>query len=158
MTTIFCHQLSKFHHHILIHFHLQVLAKLQVQEPGFSPSSFNLFQQPPPPPPSPDAFPSRGRCDAPPPPAPSLSNFQNFTFGAQPSNSLGLFGSRTATITSQKENVTPKDDMSIQIDNSIYELHDQSDLELGNRFIKTLGVEANDLLDSEFIKKQEENK
>ena len=158
MTTIFCHQLSQFHHHILIHFHLQVLVQLQVQEPGFSPSSFNLIQQPPPPPPSADAFQSRGRYDAPPPPAPFLNNFQNFTFGAQPSIFLGLFGSRTATITRQKENVTPKNDKSIQIDNSIYELPDQSDLELGKGFINMLVVETNDLLDSKFIKKQEENK
>ena len=39
----------------------------------------------------------------------------------------------------------------------IYELPEQPDLELGNGLIDTLGVEVNDLLDSNFIKPQEEN-
>ena len=126
--------------------------------PGFRPSSFNPFQQPPPLlPPSTDAFPSRGRYDPPPPPAPSINNFPSFTFGTQPSSSPGLFGSQTATITRQKEDVGPKNDISIQIDDSIYELPDQPDLELGDGLINTLGVEANGLLDSDFITKQEEN-
>ena len=68
-----------------------------------------------------------------------------------------MFGSQTATLTRQKENVAPKDDVSIQIDDSIYKLPDQNHLELGDGFINVLGVEANDLLDSNFITKQEEN-
>ena len=39
----------------------------------------------------------------------------------------------------------------------IYELPEQPDLELGTGLIDTLGVEVNDLLDSNFIKPQEEN-
>ena len=45
----------------------------------------------------------------------------------------------------------------MQIDDTIYELPEQPDLELGNGLINTLGVEANDLLDSNFITSQEEN-
>ena len=56
-----------------------------------------------------------------------------------------------------KKSVAPKDDKSIQIDDSIYKLPDQPDLELGDGLINTLGVEANDLLNSYFITKQEEN-
>ena len=129
-------------------------------KPGFCPSSFNPFQQPlPPPSPSTDAFPSRGRYDSPPPPppAPSINNFPSFTFGTQPSSSPGLFGSQTVIITRQKEDVGPKNDISIQIDDSICELPDQPNLELGDGSINTLGVEANDLLDSNFITKQEKN-
>ena len=74
----------------------------------------------------------------------------------QPSSNF--FGSQTATLTRQKENIAaPKDDISIEIDDTIYELAEQPDLELGSGLIDTLGVEANDLLDADFITKEEEN-
>ena len=58
----------------------------------------------------------------------------------------------------QRENIAaPKDDISIQIDDRICELPEQPDLELGSGLIDTLGVEANDLLDADFITKEEEN-
>ena len=137
---------------------------------GFGWSSFNPFQPPPP-----DPFPSRGKYDPPlpppsppPPPPPSFNtnNFGNLNFGAQPSSfnrssrtnnqpSSNFFGSQTATLTRQKENIAaPKDDISIEIDDTIYELPEQPDLELGSGLIDTLGVEANDLLDADFITKE----
>ena len=134
------------------------------QEFGFGPSSFNPFL-----PPLPHPFPSKGRYDPPPPPPPpsfNTNNFGNLNFGAQPSSfnrssttnnqpSSNLFGSQTATLPRQRENIAaPKDDISIQIDDTICE---QPDLELGSGLIDTLGVEANDLLDADFITKEEEN-
>ena len=63
-----------------------------------------------------------------------------------------------ATLPRQRENIAaPKDDLSIQIDDTIYELPEQPDLELGSGLIDALGVEANDLLDADFITKEEEN-
>ena len=47
----------------------------------------------------------------------------------------------------------PKNDISIQIDNSTY----QADVELGDGLIFTFGLEVNNLLHSDFITKQEEN-
>ena len=46
--------------------------------------------------------------------------------------------------------------MSIQIDDTIYELPKPPDLELGSGLVDTLGVEANDLLNADFITKEEE--
>lgn len=96
--------------------------------PGPGPSGdFDPFQPPPPP----DLF-SCGRFN--PPPLPSHNNCSNLTFRAQPSSynrtSVGgqppcasnLFGSQTAVLTRQKENVVPKDDVAIQTDDTIYEL------------------------------------
>ena len=136
---------------------------------GFGSFSFNLFQPPPP-----DSFPSRGRYDPPlpPPPLPPLSfntnKFGNRKFGAQPSSfnrssptnnqpSSNRFGSQTDTLTRQKRNIAAlKDDISIQIDDTIYELPKPPDLELGSGLVDTLGVEANDLLNADFITKEEE--
>ena len=96
--------------------------------PGPGLSGFNPFQPSPP-----DLFPSRGRFDPPPPPplAPSFNNFGNFNFGAQPSSfsrpnvggqpTSNLFGSQTAILTRQKENIAPQDDVGVQIDDTIYE-------------------------------------
>ena len=47
--------------------------------------------------------------------------------------------------------------LSVQIDDTIYGLPEQPDLELGDGLIDTLGAEENDLLDSNFITPQEEN-
>lgn len=55
----------------------------------------------------------------------------------------------------EKESL-PKDDVRIQIDDSIYELPDQPNLELVDGLLDTFGVEANDLLDQKFVTKQEE--
>ena len=130
-----------------------------VQNPGFGSSGLNPIQPPPP-----DTFSSRGRYDPPP-----TNNFGNFKFVAQPSSfnrsstrynqsSSNLFGSQTATLTRQKENiVAPRDDISVQIDDTIYELPEQPDLELGNGLIDAIGVEANDLLDTKIITQEEEN-
>lgn len=139
-------------------------------DPGFGPSGFNPFRPPPPDPfqpPSPDPFLSRGRYDPPPPPPSFNNNLGNINFGAQPSSfnrsnagtqlPTNLFGSQTATLMKQKQNIAPKDDVSIQIDDTIYELPEQSNLELGDALIDSLGVKANDLLNSNFITKQEEN-
>lgn len=83
------------------------------------------------------------------------SSFNRSNVSSQPTSNL--FGSKKATLPRRKENIAPKDDLSIQIDDTIYELPEQPDLELGNGLIDTLGVEVNDLLDSNFIKPQEEN-
>ena len=45
----------------------------------------------------------------------------------------------------------------MQIDDTIYELPEQPDLELGNGLIDAIGVEANDLLDTKIITQEEEN-
>lgn len=47
--------------------------------------------------------------------------------------------------------------MSLQIDDTIYEMPEQPDLELGDGLIDRLGVKANGLLDSNFVTPQEEN-
>ena len=46
----------------------------------------------------------------------------------------------------------------IDIDDSLYELPKNSELELGDGLIENLGVVAGDLLDTENITKQEEDK
>ena len=95
---------------------------------GPGPSGFNAFQPSPP-----DPFPFRGIFDpSPPPPAPFLNNFGHLKFGAQHSifnrpnvssqPTLNLFGSQRATLTRQKEYIAPKDDVSIQIDDTNYDL------------------------------------
>ena len=129
------------------------------QNPRFGSSGFSTFQPPPP-----DPFSSRGRYDPPP-----TNDFGNFNFGAQPSSfnrssttknqsSSNLFGLQTVTLTRQKQNiVAPQDDISLQIDDTIYELPEQPDLELANGLIEPMGVEANDLVDTNIITKEEEN-
>ena len=70
-------------------------------------------------------------------------------------------GNETALVLKQlpwqnKKKIYPTDDVRLQIDDTIYELTEQSDLEIGNGLIDTLGVEANDLLDSDFVTAQED--
>ena len=49
-------------------------------------------------------------------------------------------GPQTANLTRQNENIAvPKDDISMQIDDTIYELPEQLDLELDSGLIDTLG-------------------
>ena len=126
--------------------------------PGSGPAGFNPFQ---PPPPS-DPFTSRGRFNPSPLQAPSFNNFGNLNFGAQPSNlNKPNVGNETALVLKQlpwqnKKKIYPTDDVRLQIDDTIYELTEQSDLEIGNGLIDTLGVEANDLLDSDFVTAQED--
>ena len=45
----------------------------------------------------------------------------------------------------------------MQIDDTIYEMPEQPDLELGDGLIDRLGVEANGLSDSNFVTPQEKN-
>ena len=65
---------------------------------------------------------------------------------------------QTVALTRQKQNiVAPQDNISLQIDDTIYELPEQPDLELANGLIEPIGVEANDLVDTNIITKEEEN-
>ena len=78
--------------------------------------------------------------------------------GARGSSSIdNLFGSQTATLTREKvkDGIT---ETKIDIDDSLYELPKNSELELGDGLIENLGVVAGDLLDTENITKQEEDK
>ena len=83
------------------------------------------------------------------------SSFSRPNVSVQPTSNL--LGSQTATLTRQRKNITPRDEVSVQIDDTIYEMPEQPDLELGDGLIDRLGVEANGLLDSNFVTPQEEN-
>ena len=65
--------------------------------------------------------------------------------------------SQAATLTREKvkDGIT---ETKIDIDDSLYELPKNSELELGDGLIENLGVVAGDLLDTENITKQEEDK
>ena len=65
--------------------------------------------------------------------------------------------SQAATLTREKvkDGIT---ETKIDIDDSLYELAKNSELELGDGLIENLGVVAGGLLDTENITKQEEDK
>ena len=107
------------------------------------PSIFNSFQQPAP------------RTD---------KNFGNFHVPAQLSSfnrpsakgpSNNLFGSQTAVLNREKEqeNVV-QESVQKELDDTLYKLPDMSILELGDGLLNALRVEANDVLDSQLLKKK----
>ena len=57
----------------------------------------------------------------------------------------------------EREGETVYDTTKEQIDDTIYELPDHIDLELGDGLIDNLGIEENDLLDAVNITRQEED-
>ena len=73
-------------------------------------------------------------------------------------SSSNLYGSQTATLTREREGEQNifDDQVQEQLGDTINELPDHLTLELGDELIDNLGVEANGLLDSGFITKQEE--
>ena len=83
-----------------------------------------------------------------------LSSF-NKPSAKGPSNNL--FGSQAATLTREKEQEKLVQ-VSVQkkLDDTMYELPDMPTLELGNGLLDALGVEANDVLGSQFVTKKEE--
>ena len=120
------------------------------------------------PPPLPPLFPSSNRFFPPPlPPSnfqPPLSNsFGNFHIPAQilslSNKNEGLtgnlFGLQTQTLTREKEK-TVKGNIQQQLDDTLYELPDNPPkLELGDCLLNLLGVEADDVLDQEFVSNKE---
>ena len=66
-----------------------------------------------------------------------------------------LFGLQTQTLTREKEK-TVKGNIQQQLDDTLYELPDNPPkLELGNCLLNLLGVEADDVLDQEFVSNKE---
>ena len=55
----------------------------------------------------------------------------------------------------QKEK-TVQDSVQKELDNTIYELPDPPTLELGDGLLDVLGVEANNVLDKQFVNKKED--
>ena len=132
------------------------------------------------PPPSPPSFPpSNGFLPPPPsnfepsplnfqlPPSnfqpPSSNSFVNFHIPAQISSvsskneglTGNLFGLQTQTLTREKEK-TVKDYVQQQLDDTLYELPDSPPkLELGDGLLNSLGVEADDVLNREFVSNKE---
>ena len=68
-----------------------------------------------------------------------------------------LFHSQAAMLTGekQKEKIV-QDSVQKELDDTIYELPDPPTLELGDGLLDVLGVEANDVLDKQFVNKKEE--
>ena len=66
-----------------------------------------------------------------------------------------VFGSQAATLT-RGENVKEKTDVQNAIDDALYELPDNLELELGDGLLETLGNNAEDLLKADNITKEEE--
>ena len=133
--------------------------------PPPSPPSFSLPSGPFIPPPSPPFQPPPSIFNSflPPPPRPD-NNFGNFHVPAQLSSasfptqgpSGNLFGSQTATLTMEKQEKIVQDSVQKELDDTIYELPDPPTLELGDGLLDVLGVEANDVLDKQFVNKKEE--
>ena len=66
-----------------------------------------------------------------------------------------LFGLQTQTLTREKEK-TVKGNIQQQLDDTLYELPDNPPkLELGDCLLNLLGVEADDVLDQEFVSNKE---
>ena len=66
-----------------------------------------------------------------------------------------LFGLQTQTLTREKEK-TVKGNIQQQLDDTLYELPDNPPkLELGGCLLNLLGVEADDVLDQEFVSNKE---
>ena len=142
-------------------------------------NSNNISPRPSPPSLLPLAGPSSGPFIPPPPPfilPPSgrflepfeqSNNLGNFNILAQTSSfdrpssfsgpSSNLFGSQTAILTREKEQGKfLQDNVQKELDDTIYELLDPPNMGVRVGFLNALGVEANDVLDKEFITKQEE--
>ena len=76
-----------------------------------------------------------------------------------PSPANNFFGSQTATMTREKiKDGNLITETKIDIDDTLYKLPENSELELGDGLIENLGVVAGDLLDAENITKQQEEK
>ena len=109
------------------------------------PSIFNSFQ-----PPTPRTDKNLGNFYVP----AQLSSF-NKPSAKRPSNNL--FGSQAATLTRENEQEkVVQDSVQKELDDTIYELPDMPTLELGDGLLDALGVEANDVLNSQFVTKKEE--
>ena len=110
----------------------------------------------------------RGTSSPPPPPPFFANNAPNFYIPVQTSSfhrthgasghppTDNVFGSQTATLNREKvkESIT---ETKIDIDDSLYELPENSEFELGDGLIENLGTVAGDLLETENITKQEED-
>ena len=108
------------------------------------PSIFNSFQ-----PPTPRTDKNFGNFHVSTP----LSSF-NKPSAKGPSNNL--FGSQAATLTREKEQEkVVQDSVQKELDDTIYKLLNLPTLELDDGLLDALGVEANDVLDSQFITKKE---
>ena len=100
-----------------------------------------------------------------PPPARSHNSFGNFHIRAHLSsvnfnNTQGLsgnsFGSKTQVLEREKEKV--QDSVQKELDDTIYELPDPPKLELGDGLLNLLGVQADDILEQNFVnQKQQED-
>ena len=103
------------------------------------------------------------------PPPCFANNAPNFNIPAQTSSfnrgprlnapppANNFFGSQTATVTREKiKDGNLITETKIDIDDTLYKLPENSELELGDGLIENLGVVAGDLLDAENITKQEE--
>ena len=76
-----------------------------------------------------------------------------------PHQQIIFFGSQTATVTREKiKDGNLITETKIDIDDTLYKLPENSELELGDGLIENLGVVAGDLLDAENITKQQEEK
>ena len=91
------------------------------------------------------------------------SSFGNFHIPAQLSaasfNNQGLsgnlFGSQTQTLTRENEKV--QDSVWKELDDTIYELPNPPKLELADGLLNSLGVQADDIFEQKFLKKQRED-
>ena len=71
--------------------------------------------------------------------------------------SENLFGSQAQVLTREKEQKKIiKSDVQWKLDDMIYELPDPPKLELGDGLLNPLGVEADDILELQFVDKKEE--
>ena len=96
-----------------------------------------------------------------PPPPRSDNSFSSFNIPVQQPPSFNnqklsgnLFGSQTQALTREKEKVV-KDNVQKELDDTICELPDPPKPELGDGLLNTLGVEADDTLEQEFVNKKQ---
>ena len=127
---------------------------------------------PPPPPSVPEEYELQNRFNnlrgtSSPPPF-FANNAPNFNFPAQTSSfnpkststsgpEYNLFGSQAAELTREKvKDGNLITETKVDIDDTLYELPENCELELGEDLVENLDVAAGDLLDAENITKQEE--
>ena len=120
--------------------------------PSLPPTSF--FQPlPPPPPPSPFSS-SQQYVQPPQPPQPPTESF-NFPPSSPPpplASNNHFFGSHVMTKEKKEEE---REKIIDKIDDKIYEIPDLAKLELGDQLLNTLGAEAEDILEGDFVSSKE---
>ena len=82
-----------------------------------------------------------------------MSFNRNFRSSSQPSVN-NYFASQTATLT--REKVKEKNDTQTAIDDTLYELPENTELELGDGLIENLGLTAEELFQPDNVTKEEE--